>query len=400
VRIVTFTTLYPSIARPQFGIFVETRLRHLIATRRVAARVVAPCPWFPSTHPTFGKYAEFARIPRHEVRHGIAIDHPRYPLLPKLGMSLAPSLLFARMLPFLRGQIATGLDFDLIDAHYIYPDGVAAVLLGNVLRRPVVITSRGTDLNIIPDHVVARRQIVWAARHAAGLVTVSEGLRQRLVSLGIAAERVRVLRNGVDLSLFQPADRASVRSRLGLDRPTLLAVGNLIPLKGHALIIEALAMLPGMRLLIIGEGPLRQNLEEATRKYGVADRVAFFGRMPQERLVEFYSAADVLVLASSHEGWPNVLLESMACGTPVVSTPIPAASEMICSPEAGRIASERTPRAIANGIRELLMTSPSRAATRAYTDAFGWESTTEGQIALFSEILTQRPGVQSLEPWR
>jgi glycosyltransferase involved in cell wall biosynthesis len=400
VRIVTFSTLYPSITCPQFGIFVETRLRHLIAAGRVVARVVAPCPWFPSAHPRFRRYAEFARIPRHEVRHGITIDHPRYPLLPKLGMNLAPSLLFAWMLPFLRAQIAAGLGFDLIDAHYMYPDGVAAVLLGKVLRCPVVITSRGTDLNIIPDHVVARRQIVWAARHAAGLVTVSEGLKQRLVSLGIAAERVRVLRNGVDLSLFQPTDRASVRSRLGLDGPTLLAVGNLIPLKGHALIIEALAMLPDMRLLIIGEGPLRQDLEDATRRHGVAERVTFFGRMPQERLVEFYGAADVLVLASSHEGWPNVLLESMACGTPVVSTPIPAAGEMIRSPEAGRIVPERTPTAIASGIGELLAAPPSRSATRAYTGAFGWDGTTEGQIALFSDILAARGVMPSPEPCR
>ena len=151
MRIVTFTTLYPSEVRPQHGIFVETRLRKLVESGAVEARVVAPCPWFPFASPSFGRYAEFARIPRQEERFGLRVDHPRYPLLPKIGMSSAPLALFAATLPLLRRQIKEGQDFDLIDAHYFYPDGVAAVLLGQALGRPVVITARGTDLNIIPE---------------------------------------------------------------------------------------------------------------------------------------------------------------------------------------------------------------------------------------------------------
>ncbi len=141
------------------------------------------------------------------MRHGLHIDHPRYPLLPKIGMSTAPLALFAAVLPRLRRQIDAGGDFDLIDAHYFYPDGVAAVLLGWALGRPVVVTARGSDLNLIADHPVPRRWIRWAAARAAGLVTVSSGLRDRLVALGTAPERIRVLRNGVDLALFRPGDR-------------------------------------------------------------------------------------------------------------------------------------------------------------------------------------------------
>src|SRR4051812_16989486 len=112
MRILTFTTLYPNALSPQFGIFVETRLRKLVATGRLSARVVAPCPWFPLTNRRFGKYASFAQIPRSEIRHGLAIDHPRYPIIPKIGMTVAPLLLFAAALPFLRRQIAGGQDFD------------------------------------------------------------------------------------------------------------------------------------------------------------------------------------------------------------------------------------------------------------------------------------------------
>jgi teichuronic acid biosynthesis glycosyltransferase TuaC len=390
MRILTFTTLYPSALQPQHGIFVETRLRNLVASGAVDARVVAPCPWFPFVSARFGRYALFAGIPREETRHGLHIDHPRYPMLPKIGMSAAPLGVFAAILPLLRRQIVDGLDFDLIDAHYFYPDGAAAVLLGRALGRPAVVTARGSDLNIIAQHVMPRQWIRWAAQRADGLVAVSSGLRQQLVELGIAAERVQVLRNGVDLALFQPYDRAAARQTLGFIRPTVLAVGNLVALKRHNLMVEALAQLPEVDLVIVGEGAERAAVENLARKHGVTDRVRLPGRVPQDRLPEFYSAADLLVLVSTHEGWPNVLLESMACGTPVVVSDIAGITDIVASVDAGRIVADVTPRRLATAIRELLAAPPSRAATRAYAEQFDWQSTTDGQIALFREVLDRR----------
>jgi glycosyltransferase involved in cell wall biosynthesis len=387
LRILTFTTLYPSDARPTHGIFVETRLRKLVESGAVSARVVAPCPWFPLASAKFGAYSAFARTPRTETRHGIDIDHPRYPLLPKIGMSSAPLAIFAAVLPRLRRQIRDGKDFDLIDAHYFYPDGVAAVLLGRALHRPVVITGRGTDLNLIATHAVPRRWIQWAAGHAAGLVTVSAGLKQRLVALGTAPERVRVLRNGVDLAIFRPpADREAARRALGFTRPTLLAVGNLIPLKRHALIVEALARLPGTDLAIAGDGPERPRIEALVRQLGLADRVRLLGRMKQESLPGIYGAADILVHPSLREGWPNVLLESMACGTPVLAANFDSVGEIVGAPEAGRILAEATPSGLAGAVKELLAAPPQREATRRYAEGFDWQVTITGQIELFRDI--------------
>src|SRR5438067_7126668 len=200
VRILTFTTLYPNLLQPQHGIFVETRLRKLVASGAVSARVVAPCPWFPFASARFGRYAVFARMPSEETRYGLRVKHPRYPVFPRLGMSVAPLALYAAVLPFLRRQIRDGHDFDLIDAHYFYPDGVAAVLLGRALDRPVVVTARGDDLDLISTYAVPRRWIQWAAQRAAGLITVSNGLKRRLEALGTAPHRVHMLRNGVDLA--------------------------------------------------------------------------------------------------------------------------------------------------------------------------------------------------------
>jgi teichuronic acid biosynthesis glycosyltransferase TuaC len=365
-------------------------LRKLVESGAVEARVVAPCPWFPFASPRFGRYAAFARIPRQEARFGLQIDHPRYPLLPKIGMSSAPLALFAATLPLLRRQIKEGQDFDLIDAHYFYPDGVAAVLLGQALGRPVVVTARGTDLNIIPNYLVPRRWIGWAARHAAGLVAVSSGLKRRLEALGIARDRVRVLRNGVDLNLFRAYDRDRARRTLGFARPTLLAVGNLVALKRHRLMVEALPLLPDVDLAIVGDGPESGAILSLARERGIADRVRLFGRLDQDRLPEIYSAADLLLLVSTQEGWPNVLLESMACGTPVVVSNIDGFGEIVAAPEAGRILAETTPTMLAGAIRDLLDAPPHRAATRRYAEQFDWQSTTEGQINLFCEICEPR----------
>jgi glycosyltransferase involved in cell wall biosynthesis len=309
-------------------------------------------------------------------------------------MSVAPLALYAAVLPFLRRQIRDGHDFDLIDAHYFYPDGVGAVLLGRALDRPVSVTARGSDLNVIAQHAVPRRWIRWAVRNADGLVAVSGGLKRRLVALGVGADRVRVLRNGVDLTLFRPHDREAARGTLGFTRPSLLAVGNLVALKRHRLMVEALAQLPEVDLVIVGEGPERAGIESLARDHGVADRVRLLGRVPQDRLPEIYSAADLLLLVSTHEGWPNVLLESMACGTSVVVSAMDGIADIVGAAEAGRILADDTPSGLAAVIRELLAAPPSRATTRFYAEQFDWQSTTDGQIALFHEILQRRSKVR------
>ena len=218
------------------------------------------------------------------------------------------------------------------------------------------------------------------------LVTVSSGLRDRLVALGTAPERIRVLRNGVDLALFQPGEREAARSRLGFIRPTLLAVGNLVALKRHRLMVEALALLPDADLVVVGEGPERAAIEALARACDVANRVRLLGQMPQQQLPEIYGAADILLLVSTHEGWPNVLLESMACGTPVVVSDIAGIADIVAAPAAGRIVHGITPDKLAAAIRDLLAVPPERAATRAYAAQFDWQSTTDGQIGLFREV--------------
>ncbi len=383
MNLLTFTTLYPSPGQPNHGVFVENRLRHLVATGRASATVLAPAAWFPGRG---------TRTVAEEQRHGLRVLHPQWLSLPAIGMRVAPWLLYRTAARSLARLVAEGARFDAIDAHYFFPDGVAAIRLGRRFGLPVVITARGSDVTQFPDYPAARRMILTAARDAAWVITVSAGLRDALVALGADGSRISVLRNGVDLAMFQPQDLARARQALGIAQPCLVSVGALIPRKGHALTIGALVHLPAWRLLIAGEGPERARLEALAARLGVADRVQLLGSVPHAALAELYSAADLSVLSSSREGWANVLLESMACGTAVVASPIPGNPEVVATPPAGFIAQARSAQAIADCVRAWEARPIDRAATRAYAEGFGWEETSAGQLAVFARVIAgERP---------
>ena len=394
MRLLVLTTLYPNAARPDHGIFVEARLRALLARGGIDARVLAPVPWFASRHPRWGAWAEWARVPLRETRNGIELRHPRYLHLPRVGMRAHPFLLAASALRAAMAWRREGFAFDAIDAHFVYPDGVAAWLVARRLGVPFAITGRGTDLNLYPAIPWARRWMSRAVRDADALATVCEALRPPLLALGADPRRARVLRNGVDLGLFRPLARDDLRARMGIDGPAIASVGHLVARKGHDLAIAALETLPGWTLLLAGDGPERGALERLAVARGLSGRVRFLGRLAQEELARLYNVADVLVLASDREGWANVLLESMACGTPVVATRIWGTPEVVSSPAAGLLVA-RDARAIADGVRALAASPPPRAATRRHAEAFSWDATAAGLEEMFRAVIARDGGAKA-----
>lgn len=388
IRTLLFSSLYPSSARPVHGIFVETRLRELLKTGEVETKVVAPVPWFPLRNGCFGDYAKFAQTPRFETRNGIEVYHPRYFLPPKVGMNLAPSAMARAALPTIKRLIADGFDFNLIDAHYYYPDGVAAGLVAKQLGKPFVVTARGTDLNLIADYAKPRSMILDTAARASASIGVCRALMDRLAELGADPRKLHVLRNGVDLERFQPVERETARRQLNLplDRRIMLSVGLLIERKGHHIAIEALSQLKDHLLVIAGSGPELTSLQRLAKNLGVEDRVRFAGQIPNEQLKQWYSAANILVLCSSREGWANVLLESMACGTPVVATNIWGTPEVVACPSAGVLMKRRDAPSVVDAVKVLYSSYPERDQTRAHAERFSWESTTNGQLEIFRRV--------------
>jgi teichuronic acid biosynthesis glycosyltransferase TuaC len=392
VRVLSLATLFPNAAQPRHGIFTLHRLSQLAAIEGIALRVVAPVPWFPSSHPMFGRYANYARAPRTSTQRGIEVVHPRYPAIPKIGMTVAPALMAAALLPQLLAIRATAFDFDVIDTYYLYPDSVAAVLLGALLHRPVLVTAFGSDVSLVPRYVLPREQLLWATRRAAAVTAVCRALKDRLSELGVPAQKIHVIHHGVDLSLFRPpADREALRRRLGFQCPTLISVGHLIQRKGHKFAIEALAVLSDTVLLIVGDGPDDQALRVLASHMGVADRVRFLGHVDQSLLPDLIGAADALVLCSDREGVANVLLEALACGTPVIATPVWGSPEIVTTPEAGLLLRDRSAASVVEGVRRLLALPPDRTATRQYAERFTWTDTAVRHAALIRTIIGAAP---------
>jgi teichuronic acid biosynthesis glycosyltransferase TuaC len=268
-----------------------------------------------------------------------------------------------------------GFEFDVIDAHYLYPDGVAASVLSRWIGKPFVLTARGSDLNVLVERPYIRRRIVTSAHRAARVLCVSSALRDRARDIGIRGECLEVSRNGVDTTLFDIRDRDRSRRLLALPdtrHPLMLCVGNLVVEKGHELAVRALSQLPTTSLLIVGNGPLRPALQALGERLGVQERLMFRDAMPQRDLVNVYNAADILLHPSLREGWPNVLLESMACGTGVVATDVGAASEIISDPVAGTLVPDRSPGSVASAVAARLRQPPRRSAVRAHAACFGW----------------------------
>jgi len=386
MRIVTFSSLFPNPVQPGQGLFVAERLRQALKGGAVQARVVAPVPWFPGTHPRFGRYAEFAKVPAQSTWEGLTVLHPKHAVIPGPGWYLTPRSMALAAAAALRRLRAEGFDFEMIDAHYYFPDGVAAALLGKWFKRPVVITALGTDVNLIPRHVLARRMVVSTSQAAAHSIAVSAALKDAMVAIGIAEQSVSVLRNGVDLARFRLLDRAALRRQLGLQQSTLLSAGNLIELKGHHLVIEALERLPEWQLVIAGQGALAADLKCQVAERGLEGRVRFAGALSQQHLIEYYNAADALVLASSREGMPNVVLEAMACGLPVVATSVGGIPEVLDA-TVGRLIAERSAPAIAAAVLSLADDMPRRSMVRRHAEQFNWDAPIRGQLELFERVM-------------
>ncbi len=386
LRLLSFSSLFPNPVQTRHGIFVAERLRQLVATGEVTSNVVAPVPWFPLRWEKFGRYAEFARVPPTSDYQGLSALHPRYPALPKIGMSIAPVLLAAGVRRVMQAEAARA---DIIDAHFLYPDGVAAVILGRALGKPVVLTARGSDVNQFGEFWIPRQWLRWSVRQANHVFTVSAALRERLLGLGAPSEAVTVARNGVDLQRFAPMNRDTARKELSwaLGERHFLSVGNLLELKGHHVLIEALASMPDARLVIVGEGPMRPKLLALIDQLDLAGRVQLKGIVSQAELQTYYAAADLTLLASSREGMPNVVLESLACGTPVLATAVGGVPEILNSGAAGGLVSERSAEAFCAAIKAHFSAPPSPQAVRRHAEQFAWQPIVTEQLAKLREIV-------------
>lgn len=395
IDLVVFSALFPSAVRPGAGLFIRERMFRVARHRPLA--VVSPQPWFPGQglirrwRPGYRPQA-----PALEMQQGIRVYHPRYLALPGLlrqldgwSMALSGYLLLRR----LKAQGAR-----LIDAHFAYPDGEAAVRLGRWLRLPVTITLRGTEVPHSRNPAL-RPRLALTLKAADRVFSVSDSLRRLALALGVDAERTEVVGNGVDVARFYPVDRAAACRHIGVpqDAQVLVSVGALVERKGMHRVIDCLPALierhPHLHYVVVGgaspEGDNRAELDAQMARLGLAGRVHFLGALPPDQLKTPLSAADVFVLATRNEGWANVFLEAMACGLPVVTTDVGGNAEVVCRPELGRIVPFGDAGALRQALDAALDTQWDRAAILDYARANQWDARIAQLLCAYGDLLQE-----------
>lgn len=367
LRVLVLSTSYPDSDRPRSGEVTERQTRRLADLEDIEVEVVAPLARYPFPLSLLSGGQARERSGRW---NGLAVHRPSFTVVPKL-RHLDARLLAQRLRPLLR-RLRRRFPFDVIAAQYFWPDGPAAARLARALRLPFSIKARGPDLLGPARRPRIRPQLIAAARAAGGLLSVSGGLKAEMVKLGMAGERIEIHYTGADRDLFRLRDRAEAKAALGLDGPVLLISGNIVPRKGQLKALEALALVPGATLLVAGRGPDLARLESRISELGLENRVRLLGLVDHEAMPLLNAAADVSVLPTTGEGLANAWVDSLACGTPVVTTDVCGAREAIDRPEAGRIVAD-DPAAIAAAIREILADPPAPEAVAGAADKFDWE---------------------------
>ncbi|MCB9885173.1 MAG: glycosyltransferase [Planctomycetes bacterium] len=388
-RIVTFTNLFPSSVMPTHGLFVYERMRRVAAAAGVAWSVVAPVPrvWAPLRR---GVYRQWQAVPERETWSQVDVWHPRYRHWPGLSVRRQAAAMAAGARAAVRELAAQGPI--VLDAHYLWPDGVAAAQLAAELGVPFTLTARGSDLNVLAQDPELARRIAAAAQRAAACAAVSRDLGDKFAFVArLPRERIYDARNGVDLERFAPGDGAAARRALGLPAQgrLLLGVGRLVVGKGFAVAARALAQLPeDVRLVLVGDGPQRAAIEAAAP----AGRVVFLGNRGPDEVAMAYRAADLLVLPSEREGWPNVVTEALASGLRVLATPVGGIPEILALPAEGDLGRGALVPvgdvdAFAAAARRLLEAPADREAVRAFAEQYGWRQPVELLAAVFRRLL-------------
>jgi glycosyltransferase involved in cell wall biosynthesis len=393
MRVLCITNLFPNPAQPGKGIFNWKQLRLL--TQQASVRVISPVAWTDELRGRFRGTTAFCDRNWREWE-GIAVAWCRYFYTPRVLRRHYGSFLKASLRLLVRRTIAE-FQPDLIYACWAYPDGWAAARLGHEFNLPVVLKVHGSDLFLLDKFPARKLRTAEALQGADAVLGVGQALCDTAVGLGARREGCHVVREGVDPEMFFPGDRATARRELWLapEHRRLLFVGNLVPVKAVSNLIEACGLLIRegfpVEADIIGDGPLRDELQKQIEELGLCQTVFLRGRRPAAHLPRWYRAADVFVLPSESEGVPNVLIESAACGIPFVATRvgcIPEIADLVRS----ELVQPHDPNALARGIQAVLADPGFDRGGPRLSSVPSVAGGVERTMQIFSEVLSRRRG--------
>ena len=391
LKILMLTRLFPSREFPSFGTFCMERAKALAVHADV--RVMVPTPYFPHWLPGLEKWKRWSKVEQKGVTpEGCSITYPRYMSIPG-GLTWFQGIAMSQAVRRDFAEQYEGWQPDVIDGHFAYPDGYAATQLGKALGVPVMVTCHGADLRLYPDIPIAGQMTRWMLRSADRVISVSSDLLKRSIELGTPEKNAVFLQNGVDPEKFQLLDQLELRTRLGLppNRKIAVQVAALIDRKDQSMALQALATIrqrgesPPL-LLLIGEGPLKEQLEKEVRLLGLDGDVRFLGSRPHAEVALWMAAADWLLLTSKAEGWATVYFEAMACGRPVITSDVSSAKDAISNPAYGMVVEPRTSSAFADAMMAMSQRKFDAQAIRSYAEMHSWERWSEQALEIVQSI--------------
>lgn len=385
MKILTISHLFPNSLDPGFGVFVKERL--VAISKLASVDIVAPIPYFPLV----GKYKKFNHIAPLDNVEGVNVYHPRYLVIPKILKSMDGNLFYYSLNKFINAF--PGIDgYDILDIHWAYPDGFAALKWAKSLNKKVVVTLRGNESISFFEESRRKSIIEKMMPDFDHVISVSRDLQEKAIKeYGVSRERSSVIPNGIHSEKFYYLGQESARVKCNLTpgRRYILAISRFSHEKGVNHLVKALSILGSsdVELLLIGHGPLEAYIRRIASESGVADRVRFIGKVPHEDLNDWYNAADLFCLPSLWEGCPNVVIESLASGTPVVATSVGGVPDLIPDFAYGILSPPGDPAALAEKLKEAFRRQWDRQRISTFGRSRSWDNVASQVLNIYESLL-------------
>jgi teichuronic acid biosynthesis glycosyltransferase TuaC len=367
MNVLLFTSVFPSSARPNHGLFVLRRVKAIESRGRVKFDTLIPVVYSRASVGLSDAHVQQVDEVTIPGRRDATVI--RYPFWPKFDSPFGAAPMLASTSIHMLARMSVMRSYHAIDAHNLFPDGIVGAALSRLLSIPLILTARGTDVNSALNHPLKRWQIMKACAQASRITAVSTSLKSRLEEIGVSSGKIDVILNGVDHELFNP----NGRRELNQNSVQLLTVGLLDRRKRQDIVIRIAAAIPECVLTIVGHGPEKSNLVALVDALGIRSRVRFLGQVPHRDMPEIYRGADILVHAAEREGLANVLIESVASGTPVVALDRWGAREVISEPTVGRLVADQSVERYVEAIRNVISLGLTQMDMQRTASKFSWE---------------------------